>query len=223
MRPQPQLSSIDVWSYHERLCRRLLQEALTALVDQPPNKNENDLNRSLYLAIIRASYQAAQCGEHLPPVVPEGRNPPAASDRERAERETKIPDFYWAFIDPHASDPNDAAKQFVVECKRLTEPCAVYTREYVKSGIARFKSAGHAYGKGMPSGAMVGYLQGIALCDALKRVNAVAVNASIPPLMLQARDAETSAELTHDFVRSYPESPFHLIHLWGRVGLAPNL
>ena len=124
---------------------------------------------------------------------------------------------------PHANDPDDAAKQFVVECKRLTKPWAVYTREYVKSGIARFISAGHGYGKGMPSGAMVGYLQEIALNDALNRVNAVAVSDSIPPLFLQGRDAETSAELAHDLVRPYPEAPFHLMHLWARVGPTQDL
>ena len=222
MSRQPQLSSIDLWSDHERLCTLLLREALTKLANQSPCENENDLNRYLYRAIICVSQRAVQRGEHLPPVVPEGRNPPAASDSERAEREFKIPDFYWAYIDPLANDPNDAAKQFVVECKRLTEPRAEYTREYVKSGISRFIGLGHGYGKGMESGAMIGYLQKVFVDDALARVSTVAQSNSIPPLVLRERDGETSAEFDHDLVRPFPTSPFHLIHIWGRIGPEPG-
>ena len=219
---QPRLSSTDLWGDHERICMELLRQALATLADQSPDENENDLNRCLYRAIIRASHQAAQSGEHLPPVVPEGRNPPAASDSERAEREFKIPDFYWAYIDPLADNPDDACKQFVVECKRLTNLGAAYMREYVKSGIARFIRVGHGYGKGMKSGAMVGYLQEVLLNDALAGVNAVAVGDSIQPLVIRNRNGETDAELDHDLVRPFPVSPFRLIHIWGRIGPEPG-
>ncbi len=47
----------------------------------------------------------------------EGRNPPVASDAERAAREHKIPDFYWAYIDHLAVNPLAAARQFVVDAK----------------------------------------------------------------------------------------------------------
>ena len=222
MSRQPRLTAIDLWSNHERLCTQLLREALKELADQYPNENEWDLNRLLYRAIIRASHQAAQQGEDPPAVVPEGHNPPDASDEERAERERKIPDFYWAYIDPLANDPNAASKQFVVECKRLTNPQTRYTREYVKSGIARFINLGHSYGKGMKSGAMVGYLQEIFLDDALARVNAYAESDSVPPLIMRSNSGETSAELDHDLVRCFPVSPFHLVHIWARVDPEPE-
>ena len=218
MSRQPQLSSIDLWSDFERLCLLLLREALTALANRDSSENENDLNRHLYFAITHASQQAMRQGEYPPSVVPEGHSPPVASDSERAEREFKIPDFYWAYIDPHANDPYDASKQFVVECKRLAKPYGSYAHEYVKSGIARFIDVGHSYAKGMKSGAMAGYLQEVLVDDALASVNAVAASDSIPPLAMRGRNGEVSAEFDHDLNRSFPESPFRLIHMWARIG-----
>ena len=222
MSQRPLLSSIDFWSDHERLCKELLWTALQVLDDTPIDADENDLNRLLYRAIIRVSHSAAQGGNHIPAVVPEGRNPPAASDQERAEREFKIPDFYWAYVDPLAIDPDDASKQFVVECKRLTNPLSRYTREYVRSGVARFINLGHGYGKGMPSGAMVGYLQEILLVDALAGVNRVAAKDAIAVLTVRHRDGEKGAEFGHDVIRLFPVSPFHLTHIWARIGSEPG-
>ncbi len=218
MNQRPQLSSIDFWEDHEQLCKQLLRDALAELTPRPIDADENDLNRLLYRAIIRVSQKAAQDGNHIPVVVPEGRNPPAASDQERAEREFKIPDFYWAYIDPHASDPNDASKQFVVECKRLANPIARYAREYVRSGIARFINFGHGYGKGMRSGAMVGYLQEVLLDDALAVVHGVAAGDAIVVLAVITRHGENGGEFHHQVTRPIPVSPFHLTHLWTRIG-----
>ena len=222
MSSQPRLSSINLWSSHERIFTNLLRQALSALADEATDKNEIELNRCLYRAIIHASYEAERRGEHIPAVVLDGRNPPDSSDLERAERESKIPDLIWGYIDPHADDPNDAAKHFVVECKRLTEPPARYAREYVVSGIARFVRVSHGYGKGMASGAMIGYLQEVYLDDALARVNAVAQRNSAPPLFLRAREGEEMAELDHYLIRSFHVSPFHLTHIWGRIGPDPS-
>ncbi len=224
MNEGPRLTSLDLWGRYERLCIQLLRDALADLAAQPKGQNENDLNRGLYRAIVRASHSAARSGAIPPVVVPEGRNPPAASDRERAEREFKIPDFYWAYVDPLMENPDDSAKQFVVECKRLTARTKdwVYTREYVESGIARFIRPAHGYAKGMASGAMVGYLQQIPLDDALDEVNVCAAAAAIPQLAVTARDGEAGAALDHDFVRPFPQSPFRLTHIWARVGKAPS-
>ena len=221
MNQQPQLSSIDFWQDHERLCNQLLRDALGMLEDSLINANENDLNRLLYRAIIRASHAIAQDEEHIPPVVYEGRNPPDGTDQERADREFKIPDFYWAYIDPMAKDPNDAAKQFVVECKRLADPVARYAEEYVRSGIARFINLGHGYGKGMKSGAMVGYLQEVLIDDALKEVNRVAYGDAISTLVATSRTGEDGAEFCHEVIRPFPASPYRLTHIWTRIGPAP--
>ena len=221
MTNQPRLSSIDLWDDHEQLCLDLLREAVVELVDQPTATNEVDLNRQLFRAIIRVSHRVAQNGVDVPAVVPKGRNPPAASDQERAKREFKIPDLYWAYVDPLTENPGDSYQQFVVECKRLTFPTTAYYREYVKSGIARFITVGHGYGKGMQSGAMVGYLQMVLVDDALAGVNHVVNNDGISPLVMKHRLDEKSGEFAHDVDRSFPISPFRLSHIWARIGPEP--
>jgi hypothetical protein len=219
MRERPRLTSLDLWTAHERRCLQLLRDALALVAREGDGNAETDLNRRLYRAIVRVSHTAARSGDPPPVVVPEGRNPPYFSDRERAEREFKIPDFYWAYIDDLVVDPDAAAKQFVVECKRLTLASKSwnYTAEYVRSGVARFISLGHGYGMGMPSGAMVGYLQKIALNTALDEVNAYARTEKIAPLVIGSRSGDDSAELDHHVTRPYAESPFHLLHFWVRV------
>jgi hypothetical protein len=219
MRERPRLTSLDLWGAHEHRCLQLLHEALALVAREDDGDAETDLNRRLYRAIVRVSHAAARSGDPPPVVVPEGRNPPHPSDRERAEREFKIPDFYWAYIDHLADDPDAAAKQFVVECKRLTLASEGwnYTAEYVRSGIARFISRGHGYGIGMPSGAMVGYLQQIALDTALDEVNDHARSDEIPPLVISSRSGDESAELEHHVIRPYARSRFHLLHLWIRI------
>ena len=120
-----------------------------------------------------------------------------------------------------ASDPDEAYKQFVVECKRLTYPTATYFRAYVRSGIARFINVGHGYGKGMKSGAMVGYLQNVFIDEALAEVNRVAEDDHISLLVIKSRTDETCGEFGQDVNRPFSISPFHLNHIWTRIGPEP--
>ena len=224
MTNQPSLSSLDLWSYYERIYLRLLREAVAEMANQLPSEYENALNRCLHKAIYSATLRAMQSGEDdVPLVVYDVPNRPAASDSEPAERESKRPDFRWTHLDPLADNPDDAYQDFTVECKRLSdESTAYYAREYVKEGIARFIKSSHGYGKGSPSGAMVGYLQYIRIDDAIDRVNKVIVLNSIPVIAMTRRDSEMRAELEHDFKREFPVSPYHLFHIWARVGDVPS-
>src|SRR5690606_10992387 len=108
------------------------------------------------------------------------------------------------------------------ECKRLTKPTRnwTYKTQYVDSGVVTFVTSEYSYGKGMASGAMVGYLQEIAIDDALREVNARITTHSITPLVLNARDGDTEADLGHDLVRSFAKSQFHLTHVWARMASA---
>ena len=217
MSRQPQLTSLDLWGKYERLCTQLLRDALPALANRSASEDEPALNRALFVAIEDITHKLQQSDEQVPVLIYEGRNPPDPGDSEQTERERKIPDFCWAYYDQYAGR-GDFRMSFVVECKRLTQPPGAYTRKYVKSGIARFINVEHSYGHGMASGAMVGYLQEIALDDSLTRVIAVAAEDAIPPLTLGRRDGEASAEFDHDLDRSFPKSPFRLIHIWARIG-----
>ena len=148
MREQPQLTSLDLWGEHEQLCNDLIRAALKELASQPVDRQENDLNRDLYFALIRASQKIARHRGPLATPVYEGRNPPDPSDEERAEREFKIPDFQWGYVDHLANDIDIAARYFVVECKRLTSQTSLSERRYVECGVNRFISPAHGYGKG---------------------------------------------------------------------------
>jgi hypothetical protein len=217
MTDRPSLMSIDLWELHERRCMQLLREALILLDDGPADEGECDLNRRLYRSIIAAHTRAARDGtEQLPVVVPEGRNPPVESDAERATREHKIPDFYWAYVD-HFAEPG-AARQFVVECKRLTKATKNwnYTDQYVQAGVLRFVTVEHGYGKDARAGAMVGYLQTMDVGQALADVNASASTRGIPPLTIRHRPVDAPTELEHQLDRPFPDSPFVLMHLWSR-------
>jgi hypothetical protein len=214
---RPRLTSVDLWERHTERCLQILREALIMLNQGPPDERETDLNRRLYLAIIDAHATAARGGvEQLAVVVPEGRSPPVASDAERAAREAKIPDFYWAYVD-HLAEPG-ASRQFVLECKRLTESTRnwIYTERYVHEGVVRFITPEHAYGKDTPSGAMVGYLQAIDFDQALNEVNACAASLGIPPLAARGDPSAALAEFDHRLSRSFAVSPFLLTHIWAR-------
>ncbi len=212
-----QLASIDLWQRHEARCLALLRQALALLAPGPPAERETAINRRLYRAIIAAQVEAERRGQGpMAPVVPEGMNPPDASDERRAAREDKRPDFYWGVID-HLAEPG-TARHYVLECKRLTRrsPSWSYTREYVHSGILRFITEGHGYGKGASGGAMVGYLQQIEIERALSEVNESAAAAGIPRLAQRSGSETGTLELDHTLDRLFPDSPYLLSHLWVR-------
>jgi hypothetical protein len=135
------------------------------------------------------------------------------SDRQRAAREFKRPDFYWAYHDHDGVEP---ARQFVLECKRLTHASSgwVYTEQYVTAGIARFVSAEHGYGKASPSGAMIGYLQRMSADDALDEVNGHLGVVALPLVEAAGSSTLGITTLAHGLTRSFPDSPYRLRHFW---------
>jgi hypothetical protein len=207
------LTSLDAWARHEQRCIQVLTAALERL-DLPDHKeSEDELNRRFYFCLLEAARAIEKRDEiELPVVVHEGRNPPLASDQERNQREFKRPDFYWAY---HDHDGDEPARQFVVECKRITVASSswVYTEQYVSAGVMRFIAVAHAYGKAAPAGAMVGYLQALDEADAAAAINACLQQASLPDLNL-VTDPPPVSERGHSFTRSFPESPFRLRHFW---------
>jgi hypothetical protein len=211
------LTSLDLWARHEQRCVQVLAAALQRLELSDPNESEQELNRRLYFCILEAARAIEKDeGIELPVVVPEGLNPPLASDQERNEREFKRPDFYWAYHDHEGDEP---ARQFVVECKRITVASRswVYTEQYVAAGVLRFIAVSHAYGKAAPTGAMVGYLQELDHASALAAINACLQQVPLPDLQ-PGQDGPPSGELNHALHRTFPESPFLLRHFWRPSG-----
>jgi hypothetical protein len=220
MTHRPKLTSINLWERHERRCVQMLRDAIALLADGPADEGEPDLNRRMYRAIIAVQGADARRGlEQLSIIVPEGRNPPVASDARRTAREHKIPDFYWSYVDYLAPAPDAIARQFVVECKRLTAATKNwdYIAQYIHAGVLRFVTEEHGYGKESPSGAMIGYLQTIDIVDALNGVNAHARANGLSTLVIRDRSLDGLVELDHRLDRSFPDTPFLLMHFWTRV------
>jgi len=89
----------------------------------------------------------------------------------------------------------------------------VHTTEYVASGVLRFIHVSHGYGMHASSGAMVGYLQDVAIEDALAEVNAVAAAHSVPTIVRDGT-GDNPAVLRHRLRRAFPIDPYRLKHLW---------
>lgn len=209
----PSFLSLNAWAAHERLCLRLLEAALRKFPVVDPDEGEDALNRRLYFHITETGRDIERAeGVTLPVVVPEGLNPPLATDEERAAREHKRPDFYWAY---HDHDGREFARQFVVECKRLTLPSRswVYSEQYVVAGVRRFASTEHGYGAQAWAGAMVAYLQNLQADEALAQVNQYLGVTGLPELP-PGTDSAGTRRLAHKFSRPFDHSPFSLFHIW---------
>lgn len=221
MNDRPRLSAIDLWARRERACLEVLDDALRMLAEDPgPQDHEDDINRRLLRMIDRATHQHNQREpDEVGAVVYEGRNTPASDDAQRALREHKRPDFQWAWIDEHATDPDRARRELVLECKRIarTTGRVASCELYVSEGIRRYVSDEHGYGKGQRSGAMVGYVQRITIREALTAINAAAASDGVQALQVVAIHEDRGACLEHAFARGYPVSPFRLRHRWIRT------
>jgi hypothetical protein len=216
------LGELDLWSIHVARCTAVLRRALELMAEDemPSPANEVALNRAMYWCILTAQRELSAQGQApLAPVIPEGRNPPAASDAERTTRENKIPDFQWGLTDDHVADVRLSARHFVVECKclfRTRRRDWIYTEQYVIAGVRRFVTTEHGYGMGSRDGAMVGYVHELTFDEARTEVGAHVAREGLPPVVEMARWGEGRIELMHSLDRSFDESPFQLSHLWQR-------
>lgn len=211
---RPSLASVDAWGAHERRCLDVLIAALRGFPIVDLDESEEALNRRLCLQINQTAREIERRdGVSLPVVVPEGRNPPLVSDRERAAREDKRPDFYWAYHDPDGDEP---ARQFVVESKRLTLASSswVYAEQYVIAGVKRFVSPQHGYGEQAWTAAMVGYLQRSDPARALADVNEHLKAAGLPELTPEHSPHAGTSRHQHQLTRPITPSPFRLVHFW---------
>jgi hypothetical protein len=192
----------------------VLVMALEAFSFSGLDEGEAELNRRLYFGLCDAARRIeARDDIELPVVVPEGYNPPLLSDQARAARESKRPDFYWAY---HDHDSDEPVRQFVLECKRLTVASRnwVYSDQYVIAGVARFTSLQHGYGMASRSGAMVGYVQRLDVDTARAEVGAVLAQAGLPDLETSAEGHGVAEGLEHLLDREFLHSPYRLRHYW---------
>jgi len=208
-----------------------MHEALSILqCETCLRKDEQSLNRTLYFCFRQATHKL-ELNHHLP--TPEGKNPPNPDDEERAVRENKIPDFYWHFSDHTELNPRHCERRFVLECKRLGKPPSprwILNKNYVEDGIRRFMTEEHGYGMGDESGAMIGYVQNTEFDAVFCEVNATIDEMNREPVTTlqpptEGWKVDGISYLDHTLERSFPQTPFHLCHLWAdlRRCYDPNL
>lgn len=212
----PRLRTLNVWAKRERMCVAILERALQLLrTEKNLPESEVDLNRRLYFRLLEASRELYPAD----PVSPtqECNNQPDPDDESRVVREHKRPDFQWVYLDNYEPDPERSSKQFVVECKRLGSSRRadwIFNLNYVKHGISRFRDPRWGYAQRFRSGAMVGYWQSMEGAQLLSEVNREAARNSLPDIVPANRSLPNGHRLEHAFERSFPLSPFHLLHLW---------
>jgi hypothetical protein len=145
------------------------------------------------------------------------RTQPDAEKEEAQEPERKVPDFQWEYVDHQESNSQKQYKHYHIECKRLCSPKSRFCREYVTKGICRFRDAAHSYGKYLPSGSMLGYIQGMDPESLLAAINEEVQKEGLTQLALSAQGWHSggTSRLDHIFDRpQVPPSPFQLRHFW---------
>jgi hypothetical protein len=214
----PTFLSSDLWARREAHFTSVAIRALELLHSSAPSGDENALNRELYFCMLRASRELDPEGIYPGPVA-ECCNQPDTDDIARATRESKRPDFTWAYLNPHEPDPRKSSIQFILECKRMgipTNPQWILNSNYVEHGVSRFVDPQWGYAKRFPSALMIGYWQTMDNDVLLAEINGHLVARGLPEIALSGEGWSISSvtELAHTLVRPFPVSPFGLKHLW---------
>ncbi len=217
---RPRLSALDIWRRHEDFVLGVFREALQLLRDDLPVESDEDhLNRCLYFKVLHVTSRRINAGDgslHLTPPTYEGRNSPSPTT-EGTGAESKRPDFYWGYQDGTDPDPERSVRNLVIECKRLgTPPSSSWNlnRNYVHNGIVRFVDPGHSYGKDAVSGAMIGYIQSMAIDEILGIINSESDQIELPPLGPHPASSPGLVEHRHDLRRPFYPMDFSLRHIW---------
>ncbi len=220
---QPSIFQLPLWERYKRDIFVIIREALLILASRPElpliedHPKKHSLNRELYRCFREACRQK-KLPYHMP--TREGKNPPYEGDNDPIERESKIPDFYWQFVDDQADEEN-CVRRFILECKRLGRPSSPgwkLNENYVQYGIRRFITQPHEYGKGDDAGGMIGYIQSMSFDDILHKINITITQSpeSISPLPppVNGWQEKGVSELEHQLERSFPISSFRMCHFW---------
>lgn len=218
-------SASILWQRHEKLILGVFVQALKMLrLEKKLPEAENRINETLCVKARRAYFKLPL--KQRPPFFGlslESQNQPQTEDDVGKEFLRKKPDFKWRLVDESDPDPHTAIRDYDIECKRLGKRLSkkwVLNENYVNNGILRFLNVEHSYGKGMPFGAMIGYVQNMEHKDILKEVNQCIAQIQthrIPTIKFPTKKSdsrgiiETAQNLNRTKIS--PES-FKLRHIW---------
>lgn len=179
--------------------------------------SERKLVRELHFTSVTARRELDPKGLYERPVF-ETQNLPDSEYEELEPFEDKRPDIQWFHDDEDAADDRHRERSFAIECKRLGNRTASgwdLNKQYVTGGVQRFRSPDWRYGNMMGEGMMIGFVQDMELPAVLSVVNAHLMNESVDSLQIEATFVKNGvSRLRHEFERSFPQSPFRLLHRW---------
>lgn len=220
---EPQIPSpSQLWSRHEELILEVLSEALKSLQQEKDLPiEEDDISFRLYFRIRKANLALRNKGRGLPSIpLWQGQNQPLEEDNRGSPRINKKPDFQWQIVNDLDQNPDEAYRHYIIECKRLGRAFSkkwVFNENYIREGVLRYIKEDYGYGKGTPSGAMIGYIQSMELIDIFNEVNLCANQEYIPKLVLSEKGWSDNSISRLDQSLNRPQSfPifFSLRHLW---------
>ena len=216
---RPSLINRRLWQHRRAHYFAVFERALLLLrCKQSLPEDEPNLNRELHNTSVTARLELDPEGLYDRPTF-ESQNLPDPDEEFVQPFEYKRPDIQWIHDAESATDDRHREKSFVIECKRLGEPTNarwMLNEQYVIGGITRFTSADWRYGMHMSEGAMIAFIQNMTLNDIHVEVNGYAQREEIPLIDLHLSGMQEGgvSYLNHRLTRDFPQSPFHLRHMW---------
>jgi hypothetical protein len=219
---RPSLLNLTSCARLEQFSLQILTEGLKQLEKRKKlPRQEDPLNFRLHACCRKAKYDLVKAGQGFPCTLTyEGNNQPMAYDQQRAARLGKRPDFQMSLHDDQAEDWKWSELFFTIECKRLGAPMPalwVLNENYVLNGINRFCDNQWGYARGMPSGAMVGYIQSMDPPTIFAEVNGHGASSGHGPILPAAPTwvAQGVTRLDpHQLNRPFAPNQFTLHHIW---------
>ncbi|HEV7401766.1 MAG TPA: hypothetical protein VGO11_02525 [Chthoniobacteraceae bacterium] len=224
--PRPSLVKRELWLTRRAHYIAVFDRALLLLRERSELPvSERMLVRELHFTTVTARRALDPNGLYERPMF-ETQNLPDPDSEELEPFEDKRPDIQWIHDDEGAADDRHREKSFAIECKRLggkTQSGWDLNLQYVTGGVRRFRSPLSRYGNHMSGGMMIGFVQDMELPDVLGAVNTHLANESVAHLRLEGDFAANGvSKLGHSFERTFPQSPFHLIHRWLDIRAVPR-
>jgi len=211
---------IDLWQNHENIYYSIFYEALTRLeINEKQRKDEDAISEAL-CPILREV-----CFEHKEDIkLPAWENPiqPVKGSELKGGKSRNRPDFSCNLVNSLADCSEVYEIPFHIECKRLgkTKGSWNLNRNYVTSGIGRFESESHEYGKRAPSGMMIGYIVSMEPDSILEKVNEH-LPALLPQLCFSFTRKNSLCEQALERKNIDPKA-FKLLHLWSDLRGTPQ-
>ncbi len=223
--PRPSLIQRQLWETRRAHYIAVFERALLLLRERSELPiPERKLVRELRVTTTTARLEIDPDGRFWAPTF-ETQNLPDPDSDELEPFERKVPDIQWVHDDESAVDDRHRQKSFAIECKRLGSKMAGrdFNQLYVTEGVCRFRSSDWRYGNHMGEGMMIGFVQDMELPAILEVANSHLATESVTPLRLEGDFAANGfSGLEHSFERTFPQSPFHLIHRWLDIRAVPR-